>query len=318
MRRIALVGALLAIGLIAFTPAVFAADRTLPQTGRVLISVQGDVSLPAGEHADAVVVVRGNATIDGDVTTLVVVDGSATLTAGAVAETVFAVRSPVTVADGAQVIDHVWTVDSAVLKQGAALANVQDLAADFEGLGVLLAPLYLLWTLGVGLAALLAALLAAAIGSRQVRAAGGLITHEPLLTAGVGLLGAILPILIAIPLIATIVGAPAGIGLLLFVWPLAAFLGYLVAAIWIGDVIVGRMTPEVHRERPYLAALVGVVVLAVLALLPPLVMLATFFGFGAVLLAAWRAFRGGGSVAVPQVRPPVPAPPAPVAPNPVG
>ena len=63
------------------------------------MSFNGDVDLPAGQHADVVLVVNGTATIDGDVGTLVAINGAAVLT-GATAETVVAVESAVTLATG--------------------------------------------------------------------------------------------------------------------------------------------------------------------------------------------------------------------------
>ena len=46
------------------------------------------------------------------------------------------------------------------------------------------------------------------------------------------------------------------------------------------------------RERPYLAAVVGFVVLQVLGIVPFVAAIASLFGFGAVMLIAWRSFRG--------------------------
>jgi hypothetical protein len=251
------------------------------------------VTLPAGEHADAVVVIRGTATILGEVNSVVVVDGTATLS-GATTETLVAVRSPVTLGTGTVVRGDVMTFDSLVTKFGNAQVggSVRNLAVELGGLGFVLGPVVILWMLGVALTGIVAALLLAAIAARQVRAAGELISHEPLLTAGFGLLGVVLPILIAIPLIVSIVGAPLGLALLFGLWPLVAFLGYLVAGIWLGDLVLRSLTPEISREKPYLAALVGVVLLDVAAIFPPLVMIASFFGYGAVLLLAWRSFRG--------------------------
>jgi hypothetical protein len=90
-------------------------------------------------------------------------------------------------------------------------------------------------------------------------------------------------------------------------WPLAAFLGYLVAGIWIGDWVLARTSPETIRERPYLAAVVGILILEVLGLLPFLPMIASLFGFGAVLLLAWRTLRSG-SIPAAATRQPAPAP----------
>ena len=80
----------------------------------------------------------------------------------------------------------------------------------------------------------------------------------------------------------TIVGAPIGLGALLLVLPALAFLGWIVAAIWIGDWILGRSGGP-RAERPYAAAVVGVLVLALAGIVPFVSAIATLFGFGALL-----------------------------------
>ena len=93
MRRIVAIAAVMLIVMLFLVPVALAADA-LPHTGRVLISTKGDVTIPAGEQADFVMVVDGSATIAGEVNTIFVVNGSANLT-GAKTETVVAINSPV-------------------------------------------------------------------------------------------------------------------------------------------------------------------------------------------------------------------------------
>ena len=66
MRRVLvfLAAVVLALGLAA--PAVLAADPTFDHTGTVLMAFNGDVTVPAGDMADAVFVTGGTATIHGD------------------------------------------------------------------------------------------------------------------------------------------------------------------------------------------------------------------------------------------------------------
>jgi hypothetical protein len=57
----------------------------------------------------------------------------------------------------------------------------------------------------------------------------------------------------------------------------------------------------VSRERPYLAAVIGLLILQALSLVPVLGIVATLvslFGFGAVVLLAWRTLRAGGGTHV--------------------
>ena len=104
--------------------------------------------------------------------------------------------------------------------------------------------------------------------------------------------------LAAFVLIATLIGAALGVGILIALWPLVAFVGYLVAGIWIGDWVLQQRRPAVARERPYLAAVIGLLILQALGLIPgPRIvgMLLSLFGFGAVVLLAWRTLRAGGA-----------------------
>ena len=142
-------------------PVALAAD-TLPHSGRVLISTQGDITIPAGEQADFLMVVDGTATIAGEVNTIVVVNGSANLN-GARTETVVAINSPVNLADGTVVLGDMMTANS-IVQQGAGaqvVGEVTDMQASFIALGVVLAPALILMWIGFGLAVIAAGLLLA-------------------------------------------------------------------------------------------------------------------------------------------------------------
>jgi hypothetical protein len=273
-------------------PVALAADPTdLPRTGRVLISTEGDITLPAGEHADVVMVVNGTATILGEANTVVAIDGAANLL-GARTETVVAVRSPVELGQDTVVQGDVLTFDSPVHQTGNAevLGSVDDLATVLLGIGAVLAPAFILLWIGFALAMLAAGVLLAGLASRQVREAEAIISSQPVGALVIGIIGLIaFPVLAAI-LIVTLVGAPLGFGILFQVWPLLAFLGYLVAGIWIGDWVLRRTGPEREREKPYLAAIVGLVALGMLSIVPVLSIvsaIASLVGFGAVLRLAY-------------------------------
>ena len=298
MRRIVTIAAAMVIVMLFLVPVALAAD-TLPHSGRVLISTQGDITIPAGEQADFLMVVDGTATIAGEVNTIVVVNGSANLN-GARTETVVAINSPVNLADGTVVLGDVMTANS-IVQQGAGaqvVGEVTDMQASFIALGVVLAPALILMWIGFGLAVIAAGLLLAGIAGRQVRAAEALISREPVLTFATGIVGMVVIPLAAFVLIATLIGAALGVGILIALWPLVAFVGYLVAGIWIGDWVLQQRRPAVARERPYLAAVIGLLILQALGLIPVLGivgMLLSLFGFGAVVLLAWRTLRAGGA-----------------------
>ena len=307
MKRFVVVLSALVLALLCLVPVALAAGPDLPHSGRILISTSGDLTLPAGEAADMVVVVRGHATIAGDANTVVVVDGSAEFT-GARTETVIAVRSPVTIGAGTVVAGDVMTLDSVVTRigDGQVAGTVRDLGLDIAGFGLLLGPLFIALYAGFALAAIAAALLLAALAARQVRAAESLIRREPASVVIAGLLGIVLPVVLVAMLFVTVVGAPLGLGILLLLWPFVAFLGYLVAAIALGEWILGKMSPA-PRDRPYAAAIVGVLVLQVVAIWPVLSGIVSFVGFGAVLLLGWRTIRGDAMSTAVSGRTPVPS-----------
>lgn len=303
----------LVVLLLALAPAVLAAETHPGGSGdRALISLQGDVTLPAGEQADLVLVIGGTATIDGDVTTVVAIDGAAVLRDGA-AGSVVAIGSPVEVGAGAVVTDDVLTLDPATvsLAAGATVGGaVRDLAPQLVGLGFVLGPAMFLLFIGFVLVSIVAGLTLAGIAARQVRAAERLISTEPGTVLLVGIAGIFVPILLVAALIVTVVGAPLGVAILVTVWPLTAYLGYLVAGIWIGEWLLARFDRDraANTERPYAGAVVGLIVLQVLSIVPPLSAIASLFGYGAVLLLAWRVLRSGGAADPGSIRGVAPAP----------
>jgi hypothetical protein len=309
MRRI---GALLGTFILAFgflVPVALAADPALPHTGRVLISVGGDVTMPAGEHADAVIVVGGTATINGEVNTVVAVDGAALLQ-GSRSETVVAIRSHVTLEQGTVVSGDLYVLDSPVTQAGGVQlgGSVVDIAGGLTGFGFFLAAALVLWFIGLAVLAIVAGLVLAALAAKQVREAERLISREPVKTFAVGLLGFLGACFAAIVMIVTIVGAPLGFALLWGVLPVVGMLGFLISAIWIGDWIVASLLPGRTHERPYLAAVLGVLVMLVLSVVPFLSGLVTLFGVGALVILGWRTFRGPISPATERVATPVPVP----------
>jgi hypothetical protein len=305
-RVLTLAGALLVILLLG-VPAAIAADHSPAHHGRVLLAVNGDVTLPAGESAETVIAIDGRATIHGTADTVVVIDGSAHLE-GALVRSVVAIHSPVDLGAGTVVSGDVLTIASSVDRaDGVQVAGaVRDVSGDLAGFGLALAAMLVLFYIGLGLATIAAGLLLAALAARQVRAAETLISREPWTVLAAGVAGILLAIVVVLATVATIVGAPIGLGILFVLLPAAAFIGYLVAAVWLGDLILHLASPGVTRDRPYLATVVGLVALLVLGLVPFVSLIASLFGFGAIVLLAWRTFRG--TPALPSAGAIVPAP----------
>ena len=288
--------------------AVMAADEALPHTGRVIFVSGGDVEIAAGEQADAVIVVGGNARIDGTVNALVVIDGTATVRA-ATLETLAVINGSAELAAGTTVLGDVHRLGSTITRaDGVEISgSIRDLSGDIAAFGLFIGAAAIVLWIGFGLATLLVGLLVAGLAARQVRTATALISRETGMTILVGLLAIVVPPIAAVLLMVTVIGIPAGIGLLVVLWPAVAFLGYIVAAIWLGEWLLGRQSPKATpAERPYAAAAVGLVVGFVIGLVPFVTAILSILGLGAVVLASWRTLRGG------MARPRIQTQPAPV------
>ncbi len=299
MRRVAALAGAVAILLAIAAPAVLAADPAIPRTDRVLMAFSGDLEVPAGEVAEAVIVVDGDVTIGGQVRGLVVVSGDAVLR-DATVDSILVVGGSVALEGSTVVLGDIRSLESTVGQSETALVegDIKGLDAELLMLGAAMLPALFLFAIGLAIASVVAALLVAGLAPRQVRAAERLIVHEPGWTFIVGLLAAIVTPVLAVLAIVTIVGAPLGISVLIAVGPAVAFAGYLVAAIFLGErLLYGGREPS--TERPYKAAVVGVIVLQVVGFVPGIGGLVTgvasLFGFGAVILLAWRTLRGRGS-----------------------
>jgi hypothetical protein len=279
--------AVLLLGLV--VPAAFAADPS-GDARSVVLAVGHDAAVPSGDHVDTLIVVRANARVEGSVGSVVVIDGTATLAGGS--------AGALTVIHGtadlqAGTVTDVRTIDGSVDRAPGVVVqgSVDASDASVAAFAVLLIPLFILLFIGFGLAGIAAALLVAAFAARQVRQAEGLITHEPGRVLVAGLAGSVLLPILALLVSATVVGAPIGLGALFVVLPALAFLGWIVAAIWLGDWLVVHLRGTYEPSRPYLAAVVGVIVLAFAGIVPFVSAIATLFGFGALLVMGWRILR---------------------------
>jgi hypothetical protein len=307
MKRFALI---LAAGLllVAVAAPALAADDGLPDSGRVVFVVGGDIDIPAGDQADAVIVIRGTATVGGTVNALVVLDGTASL-AGATLDSLTVINGTAELGAGTTINGDVGRLGSSVQRaDGVEIGGtIRDLAGDAAAFGIFIGAAAIVLWIGFGLATLLVGLLVAGLAARQVRTATTLIRRETGMTIVAGLLAIVLPPIVAVMLMVTVIGIPAGIGLLVVLWPALAFIGYIVAAIWLGEWLLGRRDGAVRAERPYGAATIGLLVAFVIGLVPLVTAILSILGLWAVVLAAWRTLRGGGAVEPVMRQTPVPA-----------
>jgi hypothetical protein len=315
-----LVAGLLLLGL---APAALAQDG-MEDLGHVLVSINGPVEVAEGERTEVLVavnasagvagtsetavVINGDAEISGATETVVVVNGDMVLE-GADVSSVVVIGGTATIGAGTVVSGDVMTVNgTATVDPGATVSGeVRDIGPELAALGIILVPALLLFAIGAALVTIVVALFIAALASRQVRAAEWLISNEPGPSLLFGFLGVfILPLLGVLALI-TVIGAPIGLVFLFSVLPTLAYFGWIVAAIWLGDWVLGRTTSGRQAERPYLAAVLGVILLGAIGLIPVAGsiagLVASLFGLGSLLLLGWRTYR----------REPVPGPSAPAA-----
>lgn len=291
-----LIGALPVVAQTSDSDSLFKGDN-----GSVLIGIQNDVSLAAGQEADGVLIIDGSALIQGEARGLVAIDADVTVQgSGATVDGIFIIGGSLTIeseatVDGVAYIDTALTISS----PNVDTDNVRDIQTELAGaLGWVVAAviifIFFIW-IGFALAMLFSSLLVVAFGTSQVRRAAFHIGNDVLKTIVAGFLMMIVPWIVFILLAITVVGIPLAIGLM-FVWWFLAFLGYVTVGLWIGERILRRAR---MAARPYGAAFLGVLILMLLSWIPLVTPLATLFGLGAVTLAGWRVLRGGGVAPVP-------------------
>jgi hypothetical protein len=260
----------------------------------VLVGIQKDVSLPAGQEADAIIVVSATADVAGSAKGLVAIDADVTIASGATVDSIFAIGGTLDVAEGATVKDIAYANTEPTIS-GTVTGKVSDMESDFADFAAFLiaalAVIALFVFIGWLLAVLIAALLLVAFGTSQARRAAANIGGDVLKTLVAGLLMLIVPWIVIALLAVTIVGLPLAIGLAIM-WFFVAFLGWLVVGLWIGERILARSRTA---ARPYGAAILGVLILVLVGWIPFVNLVAWWFGLGAVTLAGWRVLRSGGT-----------------------
>ncbi len=240
-----------------------------------IIVANGD-AIVRGEVTDTVIVIGGDATIEGTVGgDAIVVDGTLSLAQDATVKNVTLVSSTLDRADGATVTGNIDEEDNYVsLGWGAAVFTL------------------LMWG-GVTLALLIATVVFAVYGGRQLAAAGETLRHQ----VGMSIVTA-LALWIGLPIIAvlafiTVIGIPLGIAIFLVVMPALWFLGYLVSGSLLGEAIMRAFRGGEATQQRWLTALVGVLILQLVGLIPGLgPVIAVLAGLGgAGALVFWLVGR---------------------------
>lgn len=287
---------------------VFAQDTTQGEEG-LLFRVNGPVTIASEETIDNVIVIGDNVHVAGTITgTLVVIDGDATIT-GQVQEDVTVVLGTLDLASTATVA-NVSVIRGEFVREAGATVTGSITEGNFQispwEWGVFWA---FLWA-GSTLFVLTAGLIFAGVGGRQLKQAGDALRRAP----GPAVLGVVaawflLPMLMFMAFF-TLIGAPLSVAYFLFILPVVWFIGYLVAGTQLGRMLLRSRYDEAH---PYLPAMLGLIILQVAGLVPVvgglIAFLAGVAGSGALLVLAWRAWRGpGGELAMPQAQVVTPEP----------
>ena len=271
------------------------------EDGNVLIVGQQAVAVGPTDVAEGLVVLDGNAVVEGSVEGVLAIDSTLAITGpSAQVERVFTVAGELAIEDGATV-GEVFYIGTDITGVDGTLVTGDFVNAEEELVGALAAVVAVLIVLlifvaiGAFIAMLAMTLLVIAWGTNQTRRAAATISNDVLKTIVVGLLALVLPSIVISILFATIVGIPLAIGLMLL-WGIVLFLGQVVVATWIGERILPRARTA---QRPYGAAFLGMLILLLLWWTGIVPLLASIFGTGAVTLAGWRVLRGGGVPPVP-------------------
>ncbi len=274
--------------------------------------VNGDYRLPAGDSVNTVVVIGGDALIDGTVNDhLVVINGDAVVR-GRVDGTATMVRGTITLASGSSVGDVRLIRSDIDQRQGATVTGevTHSSVVWFQAFGVVAV---ILLTVGMGVMLFAGGAIFAGIGGRQLNTAASMMAKKPgqsILTAGIVAVG--LPVA-TVGAMVTVVGIPVALAMIFVVGPLLTFLGLVVAGTWLGSLVLRH--DGVPKEHPYGETTLGILILLLGFLVPgigaPTFLLLGLWGTGALVYMAWRGMR-------PERPRPVEAPPAAAVPPPGG
>jgi hypothetical protein len=261
----------------------------------LILRIDGDMANLPGETVGTVIVISGDALVEGTITdSLVVVDGTATIRG--------TVEGDITVISGDLVLESGSTVDTVNLfrsdlerASGATVNGDIDERENFLPLGAGVIFTALAWV-GLTVAVILAGLVFAAVGGRQLTTAARNLTEE----VANSILAAVI-LWIGLPLAAglimlTLIGIPFGLGMLLVVLPALFLLGFITTGTLLGGAITGFFHKEQPGDHPYLAVFLGLIILQLVLIIPVLgwlvVMVAGLWGAGGLALVAYRAARG--------------------------
>ena len=274
-------------------PAAALAQPTTSAEPADQVVLSGDVLVPRGAVVGQVVVFSGSATIEGVAQgDVVVLDGPVTI-AGQVGGDVIALHGPIRLLATAQVTGDVRAGGNLIAVDGAQVTGEvrRDVGFTLSGPAEVLGAL--LVSAAMAISILLVGLLLILLAPRGAERTAEVIRTAPLATAGWGLVLTICVPIAAIAAAATIVGLPFGLALLLGLGLL-----WLVGQAAV-TYAIGRLIVRAPRSRVG-ALFAGWGIGAAIGLVPFLNVvwwtLGSIAGLGAILVAAWRARHGAGTL----------------------
>jgi len=294
MNRLLGIATAMLLGLFVLVP-VAAAAEPWGRAEPLVITSGTDITLSANQQVNLVVVFGGHARIEGHARTIAVFGGSVDLV-GARSEGIVTYQGTVTL-DGASIVSgDIRSMDSSITgATGATVTgHIRDIGADMALGWLWIGPALLVIYAAFAISAVVAGVVAAGLAGRQIRSATRFIRVEPLPVIAAAFAGLFGIIAVSIIAIVTVVGIPFGIGLLALALPFLYLAGYIVAGIWVGELVLAGSGSAAIGDRPYLAAVVGLAIVGVLSVLPPVGGLLAFLGSGAIILAMWRVARRAG------------------------
>jgi hypothetical protein len=304
MRRMWLtVGAGLLVLLATSGPAQAQAESGGSDEDQVVL--HGELLVPEGTTVGAAVIFDGPARVDGTVTdALVVFNGRVEIT-GTVDRDVVVFNGDVVVRDGAHIGGNLVTQATPQVEQGADIAGEQRSitgATDWADLGF---AGRFAWWLAYSISTLILGLILLLAAPNVDRAITWATRERTGASIGIGIATFILLPIVAVLLLATIVGIPLGLFILLGI-ALLYTIGYVVGAHAIGRRLV------TYPKSRYVAFLAGWGIVRLLGLIPFLGglvwLLVTILGLGALVTAARRPASMDTASAGPPPPPSTPVP----------
>lgn len=272
-----------ALALVLLFPGVAAANDRDDDT---IVVITGGATVAEGETVDGVVVVDGPVRIDGTVDGDVFVVSGDTEISGEVTGDVTVLAEPAVINSGARIGGDLRYGDEEPEIASGAQIDGETSDEDWSDLGPAGFIGWAVFWFALALSSLALGLLLLLIAPRAADAAYRQARDGAWESAAAGLAIFILLPILAVLALATLVGLPLGLGVLLALLPLGA-IAY-VTTLW----VVGRALVKPPRGR-VLAFLAGWAIFSALLLVPVLGILAwlaaTVFGLGVLGMALWRA-----------------------------